>query len=923
MFAKKRIRGEPFKCAGGLPVTSYAHAPTIFAVSCKQKLKCLVDTGCTKSIVAAKTAKRLNVAMSACNERISLMNGSLTPCTSFCSIKIDVSHVALTADCLVSDLLGDYDLILGMDIITQLGGLIIDKNGNVNFNSNNSACAVSCVVDDVDFDVQFVDRKWTVKWKWKLDSAPQLSNHIAQYKVKDSAAPQYEKEVKDWIARGWLQKFDGDHDGIVPLMAVVQPNKGKVRPVLDFRELNQYVSSHTAESEVCSSKLRLWRKLGNNLAVIDLSKAYLQIHVHPDLFKFQVVIFQGQKYCLTRLGFGLNSAPKIMASILKKIFSLEPKVKDAVDSYVDDIIVNLDKITCEEVVDLLTRFGLEAKTPEVLNGARILGLKVNKSGDDFVWKRDNVVDFNTDISTRRELFSFCGKLIGHFPIARWLRPACSYVKRLCNGLRWDEELTDAIKVIIGKLKERLRVSDPVGGKWAVPKNDKARIWCDASSIAIGAVVEVGGRIIEDACWLRKEHDPLHINVAELESVIKGLSLVMEWGFKDINICTDSSSVYAWVSSILTRDKPIRVSGLSSVLIKRRAELIKSFVDELGLHLTISQVRSEENKADELTRVPQNWLKIKNSCAVSSFAIDDGEAIRKSHDLHHMGAEKTLYFFKRQNPGVEVSLEKVRDAIRVCEKCATIDPNPIMVENGALDVKNNWHRLACDVTHFKNSKYFTIIDCGPSRYAIWKPICSESSSELTGIVEVIFREMGPPNELLLDNYSSFKSARFLDMCRKWSVSVVFRCAYKPSGNGIIERNHRTIKRLAARCDEDLLDVVYMYNLTPRNKDGISPSSRMFCQPWRWFKNEHEIKICDNDIFSSFSVGDSVYVKPADSRCTSVWSRGIVTKVNSKWNIEVDGVPRHVRDLRRTVNSPLNDQTVSHSDNGTADEVQLRR
>ena len=61
--------------------------------------------------------------------------------------------------------------------------------------------------------------------------------------------------------------------------------------MLDFRELNQYVSSHTAESEVCSSKLRLWRKLGNNLAVIDLSKAYLQIHVHPDLFKFQVVIF--------------------------------------------------------------------------------------------------------------------------------------------------------------------------------------------------------------------------------------------------------------------------------------------------------------------------------------------------------------------------------------------------------------------------------------------------------------------------------------------------------------------------------------------------------------------------------------------------------------------------------------------------------
>ena len=43
-----------------------------------------------------------------------------------------------------------------------------------------------------------------------------------------------------------------------------------------------------------------------------------------------------------------------MASILKKIFSLEPKVKDAVDSYIDDIIENLGKITCKEVVNLLT-----------------------------------------------------------------------------------------------------------------------------------------------------------------------------------------------------------------------------------------------------------------------------------------------------------------------------------------------------------------------------------------------------------------------------------------------------------------------------------------------------------------------------------------------------------------------------------------
>jgi hypothetical protein len=40
------------------------------------------------------------------------------------------------------------------------------------------------------------------------------------------------------------------------LMAVTQRNKLKIRPVMDYRELNQFVSSHTADGDVCSTKLR-------------------------------------------------------------------------------------------------------------------------------------------------------------------------------------------------------------------------------------------------------------------------------------------------------------------------------------------------------------------------------------------------------------------------------------------------------------------------------------------------------------------------------------------------------------------------------------------------------------------------------------------------------------------------------------------
>ena len=74
------------------------------------------------------------------------------------------------------------------------------------------------------------DKKWSVKWKWKDGChTPKLSNSVAQYRIKPSAVAKYDAEVSDWIKRGWLVEFDGEHEGVIPLMAVVQLNKAKVR----------------------------------------------------------------------------------------------------------------------------------------------------------------------------------------------------------------------------------------------------------------------------------------------------------------------------------------------------------------------------------------------------------------------------------------------------------------------------------------------------------------------------------------------------------------------------------------------------------------------------------------------------------------------------------------------------------------------
>lgn len=45
-------------------------------------------------------------------------------------------------------------------------------------------------------------------------------------------------------------RFTTEYDGVISLMAVIQPKKDKVKLVLDYFELNQCASSHATSCEV-------------------------------------------------------------------------------------------------------------------------------------------------------------------------------------------------------------------------------------------------------------------------------------------------------------------------------------------------------------------------------------------------------------------------------------------------------------------------------------------------------------------------------------------------------------------------------------------------------------------------------------------------------------------------------------------------
>lgn len=881
--------------------------------------------------MTTQLANRLDLKIQGSDAVVLSVSGERIPLVGEAKCDIIVEERLLPAWNLfiVSQLPADSSLLIGVDAIKKLGGFVLSLSASGRMHARfpqpatTSAAHVmrsAAVIEDPDFRAEFDGQRWEVAWTWKR-GPPELKNRVAQYAINKDIRDAYNAELTRWREEGWLVPCDPPKGGIIPLLAVNHTAKKKVRPVLDYRELNDAVQSHTADSEVCPETLRRWRLMGDRLGVVDLKNAYLQLHVRRDLQEFQVVRVGEQHYRLTRLGFGLTSAPRIMAAVVRYVLASDSDINAATDHYVDDIVVDTDLVSTERVVEHLRQYGLVTKPPETFDGARVLGLQLNDSGRGRMrWMRGKDVPQLPDDGclNRRELFSICGCIIGHYPVAGWLRVACSFIKRYSEGQGWGDGVGVRVTAWLREVLRRVRRSDPVQGFWAVPDVREGRVWCDASSLATGVALQIGDAIVEDAAWLRKKGDAMHINVAELDAVIQGINLAIRWNLEIVEVVTDSATVRGWMSSVLTGSHRVRSHGLAEMLIKRRLALVAELIQAYGLRVSIKLVPSEDNKADILTRVPQAWLQElrRDNLLVCSTAE---LSLEQLHRQHHFGVQRTLHLARQVDSNV--TREEVECVVKACGPCNSIDPAPIKWKKGYLHVTNCWERVAVDTTHYGGEMYLTLIDCGPSRYTVWRRINSESASVVVAVLQCIFIEFGPPMEMLLDNSATFRSEEVQQLFKKWAVRARFRCAYRASGNGIVERVHRTVKRVAARSGISPKEATFWYNLAPVDGDSESaPSTVLFSSNYRWRNPSSGVAGVSLRPSSGggggdggqFCVGDLVYVKPSPMRCTTRWPTGRVTAILSEHAVEVDGIPRHVADCRPSRGEPLRPEAGDDSD-----------
>ena len=207
----------------------------------------------------------------------------------------------------------------------------------------------------------------------------------------------------------------------------------------------------------------------------------------------------------------------------------------------------------------------------------------------------------------------------------------------------------------------------------------------------------------------------------------------------------------------------------------------------------------------------------------------------------------------------------------------------------------------DITHCNGAHFLMVIDCGPAWFAIWRCLPRQDATCVINQLKALFYERGLPTEILTDNDTAFWSSLFETFLDEWRVQLRFCCAYVPSGNGIIEQCHRTVKRIAARNQCTIPEAVDWFNIMPKDdvSSATAPANMVYQYRIRLKGINGALAPTHNQQQAVFKLGDQVWVKAPHGRCATKYKVGCVTGITSAQNITVDRMPRHVKDLRPIV------------------------
>lgn len=179
-------------------------------------------------------------------------------------------------------------------------------------------------------------------------------------------------------------------------------------------------------------------------------------------------------------------------------------------------------------------------------------------------------------------------------------------------------------------------------------------------------------------------------------------------------------------------------------------------------------------------------------------------------------------------------------VKSCKSCTLVSgPSPPVPMKRRELPTQPWTDVAVDfLGPLPSGHYLFIVIDYYSRYKEIKIMKSITSDETVNVLKEIFSRLGIPVSITSDNGRQFISGEFKSFCSEFGIRLYNSIPYWPQQNGEVERQNRDIiKRLKiSQCQksdwkDDLLRYLMMYNSTPHNTTGKSPSELFFNRQFR--------------------------------------------------------------------------------------------
>ena len=172
----------------------------------------------------------------------------------------------------------------------------------------------------------------------EFDSLPIQNSIPREIKFSSSDTILVDCEISKLLEKQAIEPCLHQNDEFISNIFLTPKKDGSLRPVINLKNLNKFVSYHHFKMETLSTALLLIEP-DCYLASIDLKDAYFSIPIASEHRKFLRFQWRGKLYQFCVLPFGLSSAPRVFTKVLIPAIATLRNLGYISCNYIDDALL--------------------------------------------------------------------------------------------------------------------------------------------------------------------------------------------------------------------------------------------------------------------------------------------------------------------------------------------------------------------------------------------------------------------------------------------------------------------------------------------------------------------------------------------------------------------------------------------------------